>query len=462
MGQMRYYVYFTPILNAEANTYADEIDVSNKILLSGIGSIRRSIDSSDYDVGLFVFSDLELTGVNSQGYFNDMTDSRSIFKATRDRCKVRVVFENIELVRNSSGTVTSETITDTVTFRGLINEEATRLDIVRDKIRFKVLSRDSVLRSTKISSGVVTDGMLFSAAFGAILNVPRITSVLNFDEDDVDPFLDLAIDNGSWFDNKPVKQGLDALLLASNSVLLINDDGDMIIRSRVPDETADIINLYGKNDLHRRENIIDITAYNTGRQRMFNSFVVNGNERSNSTFITTFGLRQKSVTFQFMTDTTKEQIIADTLVDEFKTPKIELSVKVATETAKTINLLDRVSVNYPLRAEPFENSFLPVIGVTAIGDTDQPLPYTFGSIEIPARLGFKVIEIADNPDNFTSLIKLRQIGKDLDDGVFDEPTNCIVGLAVIGTSEICVGGDECDQYNPSVIGGAVIGCTLVA
>lgn len=462
MGQVRYSVYFTPIADSESNSYGGEIDVSDKIVISGIGSIRRSIDSSDYDVGIFVFSDLELTGINDTGYFNEMDDSRSIFRNTRDRCKVRIVFENREMVRDNQGTVVSETVTDTNTFRGLINEEATRLDIVTEKIRFKVLSRDSVLRTTKISSGTITNGMTFSQAFSAILNVPRITSVLNYNPANINPPLNLTVDVPTFFDGKVVKDAIDKLLVASNSVLLVNDAGDMIIRSRDPDESIPVVNLFGKNDLYRRENIIDITAYNSGRQRMFNSFVVGGLERNNSMFITEFGIRQKTFTIDFITNSTKKSLIADALVDQFKTPKIELSVKVATSLAKSINLLDRVSVNYPLRAEPIPGTFLPVVGITTVGDPDYPLPYLFGSIEIPARLGFKVIEIEDNPSNFTSILKLRQIGIDLDDGVLDPPTNCILGFAVVGASIICVGGTACDTYNPSSIGAALIGCTLVA
>lgn len=460
-SHLRYYVYFTPLLVSDSNTYGDEIDVSDRIRLSGIGNIKRSIDSSDYDIGVFTFSDLELVGQNDNGYFND-NDYRSIFTTTRDRCKVRVVFQETELVRNSSGTVLSETIVSTNTYRGLINDEATRLDIVTEAIRFKVLSRDSVLRTTKVSAGVVSNSMNFETAIEAILNIPRITSVLNFDAADINPQLNLGIDNGSYFDNKSVKEALDKLLIASNSVLLINDDGDIVVRSRVPDETRDIVNLYGKNDIHKRENIIDITAYNNGRQRMFTSFVVNNRVTNNDVFIQSFGLKQKRLTLDFLTDNDSIDQVAANLVDEFKTPKIELNVKVSTRIAKDIQLLDRVSVSYPLRVAPIEGMFLPVIGITEIGDTLMPLPYTFGSIDIPSRLAFKVIEIEDNPEKFTSILKLRQSGKDLDDGVFDLPNNCILGFAFLGTSEICVGGDACATWNPSVLGGALLGCTEVA
>lgn len=461
MGSMRYFVFFTPIDQVDQRTYLSEIDVSDRIKMTGIGSIRRSIDAADYDIGVFTFSDLELVGLNFNGYFNE-EDSRSIFPSGRDLCKVRVVFENVEMVRNSSGTVLSETITDTVTFRGLINEEGTRLDLTTETIRFKVLSRDSVLRTTKISSGVVVSGMSFKQALEAILNVPRITSVLNFDADNIQPKLNLTIDEGDFFDDKSVKEALDKLLFASNSVLLIEDIGDIIVKSRDPLTTRPLVSLYSKNDLHRRENVIDITAYNQGKQRMFTSVVINDFERSNSAFVQTFGLRQKKFDLDFITDSFKAQTIADELVDEFKTPKIELNVKVSTELSKTIQLLDRVSVNYPLRTKPIAGTFLPIIGVTVLGDSEMPLPEVFGSIEIPARFAFKVIEIEDNPEKFTSILKLRQMGKNLDDGVFDTPNSCILGFSTLGFAPICEGGAACDTWNPSVLGAALMGCTVIS
>jgi len=448
-------------MDSDANVYGPEVDVSDSIRVDGIGSISKSIDAGDYDVWVFAFSDLELVGINENGYFNE-NDFRSIFFSTRDRCKVRVLFQEVELSRNSSGTVISELATDTVTFRGLINDEATRLDLVTDKIRFKVLSRDSVLRTTKISSGVVTNSMMLSNAIAAILNVPRITSVLNFDAANINPDLDATIDVGAFFNNKSVKEALDKLLFAANSVLLINDAGDMIVRSREPDETRPILNLFGKNDLHKRENIIDVTTYNNGRQRMFTSFVVNQRERSNTAHVQSFGLRQKKVTLDFLTNTDTIDSVADRLVDEFKTPKIELNVRVATRVVREIQLLDRVSVNYPLRVKPIAGKFLPVIGITAIGDVDMPLPSTFGSLAIPDRLAFKVIEIEDNPEKFTTILKLRQMGKDLDDGIFDLPNNCLLGFAVIGFAEICVGGTNCDKFlGVANIGAAQVGCSVI-
>jgi hypothetical protein len=196
---------------------------------------------------------------------------------------------------------------------------------------------------------------------------------------------------------------------------------------------------------------------------MFTSFVVNDRETSNSVYVQAYGFRQKKVTLDFMTNTTKIDRIAARAVSEWKTPKIEVNVKVATQVAKDLRLLDPVSVSHPFRLKPPPGTFLPIIGVTKIGDADQPLPYTYGSVEIPARIKFKVIEIEDNVEKFTSILKLRQAGTSSGDGQFDSPGQCgTIGFSMISESTICTGGDDCDQYNPSVLGAAVISCTRIA
>ena len=458
MAELRYKVYFTPLLRSDDSTYASEIDVSDYIRAAGVGSIRRSIDASDYDVGVFSFSDVELTAANINGYFNEM-DTRSIFRSTRDRCKVRVEFSQVEYVRSSSGTVLSESEAARVTFNGLINEEATRLDITQETIRFKVLSRDSVLRTTKISSGSITTGMTFSQCFFTILNVPKITAVLNVDALNINPSLDLEIDNGNAFNKLSVKEALDKLLLASNSAMLINDAGDIIIRDRSASEGTTLWNLYGKNDVHRRENILDITAYNTGRQRMFTAFQVNGEQRVNNVYVEAFGFKEKKIDIAFISDFQKEIAIADKLVSEWKTPKIELNCKIPTQIASQMQLLDRVSVSYPLRTTPAPGKFLPVCGIVSCGDTSEPLPFVYGSIDIPARIKFKVIEIEDNVETFTSIVKLRQAGIDTGDGYIDSPESNILGFAKCGFAA-AGSGDIAEMWNPSVVGAAKLGYTM--
>lgn len=462
--QKRYRVYMTPITDIIMGTYGDEIDVSDKIFISGVSSIRRSLDSADYGFGVFVFSDLTLKGSNKDGYFNDENDTRSIFKFSRDLCKVRVVFEEVEITRNSSGLVTGDTVTQTVTYRGLVNEEATRFNPADDSVSFKILSLDSVFRTTKVQGGSVATGSSPKTAMENILNQPKITSILGFSASNINPSLNtFTIDDGSAFDNRDVQDALSELLLISNSVLLIDSSQNIIVRSREEGTTNPILNLHGKSDMQGRENIIAMKNFNSGRHRSFTAVKVNNTEANNSAYVQTFGYRVKNISIDSITDATKEEEIAESLVDEFKHPKMEVEVVVPYALIKNSELLDRVSINYPLRMKKSEEgTFLPVVGVAKIGDALTPLPFTYGSIEIHRRYLFKIIEIGIDATKFIGTLKCRQTGTVYDDGIIDTPNNCFVDFAVIGVARICAGGDPCDTYNPSAVGAAQVGCTRIA
>ncbi len=454
----RYKVTFQPL--SRTDVYDAVIDVSDRVEISGIKNIRKSIDSGDYDIGVYTFDDISIKGFNDDGFFNDSEDSRSMFITTRDRTKVIVEF--LQLTLDSNG---SEVEVSTISFRGLINEEATRANIITDNIVFRVLSRDSVIRNTKVSSGAITNGTSIKNAMFQILSNSRITSVLGVSLSNINPDLDITIDDGSDFNDKPTNDAINEMALVSNSVMIIDSSDNVIIKSRDEDETKNVLNLFGKGDIHGRENIITITKYNTGQHRMFTSVIFNGREKSDGPISSEFGLRQKSITLPFITLNATEDLIAARLLKEFKAPKIELNLKIPTRIANGVDLLDRVSVNYPLRLKPpLGSTFMPVIGVTKIGSTTELLPDTFGSIEIPDNLAFKVIEITENPTTFETLFKLRQIGTELNDGVFNIPGSAIVGFAIVGEAVLQVDTAESAvaTWSPGIVGGGQIGLSKIA
>lgn len=417
MTDIRYSVYFTPLIRNQ--TYGTEVDVSDRVLIQGISSIKKSIDDTNYDIGIYTFGDITLRCINADGLFNE-DDYRSMFITSRDLTQVRVVFTD------SDG--------DTVEFRGLINDEATRVNLENDEINFKVLALDSALRTTKVPAGSVANNETVSSAIFSVLNQSRITSVLTLSEANINPDLDVEIDDGSAFENRTVKDAINELLLISNSVFLIDSSNNIIVKSRGEDTTKSVLNLFGKNDIFGRENIIRIGEYNNGRHRMFNSVKVNNTEESNTGFESDFGTRQKSFNVNSITTTSKETTIAERLVDEFKTPKIELEVTIPTTLGKDVDLLDRVSINYPLRLESDSGMFLPVYGITQYGSTDEPYPTQIGSLSINQNIAFKVISIKHNPRQFETTLKLRQSGTNTNDGVYSVAGSQLYGFARYGES----------------------------
>lgn len=440
----RYRVYATPRVSDTA--YGAEVDISDYVQNVGIKNIIRGFDSGDYDVGIYVFGDIDLVCYDRDGKLSDEFDSRTIFRSGRDLAKIRVVFSAAD--------------GDTTTFNGLITESATRDDFLSGLRTFRVLSQDSVIRTAYVTGGQVTAGDTCTAAIKKILNVPMITKVLTFDLAQISVGLDFTIDDPTAFENRSVKDVMTEILTATSSVMIIDSTGTIVVRSRTEDQSRPTLNLYGKSDIFARENIVAIQNYNTGWNRIFTSFSVNGQVATSSAFATGYGFRQKTLTFKWITSNATALLVATKLLNQFSVPKIELQVQIATQIAKGVKLLDRVSINYPLRIKPAAGSFLPVVGISKIGGSDL-LPSTVGQISISPAIAFKVTEIQDDPSQFLTTLKLRQVGSTTSDGFFNVAGNAIVGFAIVGQAVISGVGTG-PEYNPAYVGGAKVGFTKVA
>lgn len=439
MTSKQYKIYLTPKIGEF--TYGDEIQISAEILFNGIKTMKKSIDASDHEVGVYTYGDIALKVINKDGKYNDETDGRSVFKYSRDLAKIRVDYSD------GNGDITR--------FKGLINDEATKQDLDKEEISFRVLSNDSVIRTTKVAGGLIADGVLASNAIKSILNQSKILSVLNYSASNINVDQDFIVDEGSKFDNKNARKALNDLLVATNSVLIIDSSDNMIVQSR-DENSGDILNLYGPYDEKMRQNIHGVRKYNSGKHRTFTSIKIGGLDVSDNGFVLDYGYRQLERTLDFITSDATKTIVATKILNEFKMPRVELEISVPTHIVKNSELLDSVSINYPLRLKRIKDKFLPIIGITKIGDSEMPLPDAFGSASISPAIGFKIIEIAENPTKFETILKLRQFGW------FTDPASCIIGFATIGEATICGTGEACDKWNPAAISGGQIGCTKIA
>lgn len=413
MNQVQYRVYLTPRI--ALGVYGAEVEISDYVALSGNSQISKSIDSTDFTICLYTFNDVTLICDNSQGLFSDFSDSRSLFIYSRDLALIRIVYDN-------TGGVSPPLI-----YKGLVQEEATSVDLEQDQLTFTILGLDSVLRKNIVPAQAVSNRMLASAAFATILGTPDITSVLRFSSSNVNLAYNCTVDLGAKFDNISKADAVTKLLGACNSVLLIDSSGNIIIQGRNANYGNPINYFYGKGDQNGRENVINLTNYDNGYQRLFNSIVITtGNDQSNNPTevhddisIKTFGLRQKSLSFDFldgMNNPSNVLGVAHALRDEFKFPKPELEVEVPTDLVSSVELLDLCSINFPFMTLP-TGPFLPVCGITTCGDSNYPLPKITGALAIDPSWGWKVIQRDDNIDIFTTVLTIRQMGVSSTDGI---------------------------------------------
>jgi hypothetical protein len=398
MTDKAYKVYLTPLI--KEMTYGDEVEISDYVINSSLGSIKKMTDSNDGTIGEYALGSCDLTCSNYNGEFNQ-DDPRSHFPYKRDGSKIRVTYY--------------DSLTEsTLSFRGLVNDEGTTSS-EDDTIKIKVIELANILRKEQIGGGTVNIGDTFSDAIKSLLNQPAITAVLTYDENEISVGLDLEIDDEGYFGNISTWDGIKALLIVSNSIIYI-DNETVKVKARNY-KTGDVAYFYGPGDQLDRENIIKISNYNNGAHRIFNSVTINDYNHTDSTSASWFGLKEKSLTFSFITDTTKESLIAQTLVEQFRYPRIEFEMTVPTSMANDIDFFDTIGVTHPVRTKPYSTNHAALWDVSKYDTTGDTWNVDFGGFTIDGRLAFKIIQRTESPKDFLTTLKMRGRGKTFDDGI---------------------------------------------
>jgi hypothetical protein len=389
----------TPLI--DEMTYGTEIEISDLVANASLGSIKKNTDSDDGTIGEYLLGNFDLTCANFCGEFNE-GDPRSLFPWKRDKSKIRVEYYDSLTNYTSS-------------FKGIIIEAGTSQEAVEELVKIKVMALESILRKILVSGGKIIAGMTFLNAIKALLNQTEIVAVLTYDPADIAVSLDLTIDDESPFANISTWEAIKLLLIASNSVIYI-DDETVNVRPRNYN-TNNIRYFYGPGDTLDRENIIKISNYNNGAHRIFNSIKINETLYTDATSANWFGLSKKEFTLDFITDADKETLIARELVDQFKLPRIEFQMTVSTDLANTVDFFDTIAVSHPIQSKP-SPGYDGALWDTARYDTaDSVYNVDFGGTTIDGRLAFQLIQRTENPNEFTTTLKLRGRGKTFDDGV---------------------------------------------
>lgn len=418
-----YQVLITPLI--KKNTYGTIIDVTKEVEIEdyikqrGITSIKREVDNGDFDIGVFVFDSISLTCLNINGRFSDQNDSRSMFKFMRDKAKVQVKFFD------------GKSNTASIAFKGILDDRATKMNFEKNEVKFKILSQDSIINRLKVPAGSIVNGSMVSTAIKNILNLPEISGVLNYNVSNINPLNDYVIDVGDHFDGMTAKDALDELLLVSNSVLLVDKDDNIIVRSR-EFNSGRIFNFFGEGDIFGRQNIVNIKNYNNGLQRAFNTIKVGEQSASSRGFIDQYGDNVKAIKFEFITNPETQARIAADILDYWKAPKTELEIVAKTSEVKALNFFDLVVIDYYYRVKPSQGEKLPMYGSAIYGNAVYPI--VTGNLKIRPKMAFKVIGISEDPNIFLTTVKLREIGSSIDDGYFDS-IGTYYGSAIYGNNE---------------------------
>jgi len=237
-----------------------------------------------------------------------------------------------------------------------------------------------------------------------------ITDLLTVDAANINVGTDSIMDDKSSLENKTVKAAFKEILLAANAVLYIDD---LTVRVTTRSESAALKQtFFGQGASDGIENIIDITKFRTGANRVKNFWTWKDTTlvQQDASSITTFGIRDKEINLDIITDNTKRNTILTNLKNEFRNEKTEFLL----ETILTYDLisrvfLDKVAVDYPTIVQSSDGEPIPVYDQSDVYGIAR-YPFENFSLTIPSTDEFKIISKDINTRDQTMVLGLRKVG----------------------------------------------------
>lgn len=357
-------------------TYEAEFtEITDSILGDGVGALLESLDNTEFDIGVYKNSNVNLKLDNRDGRFDDVGSTESIFRFRRSGSLVKITWEKGDSGAPICGIAIagqSELSEEVDLFIGLINDKGADFNPVNDIVRLPVLGRLSIFDETDVPFSDIANGETISTIMKTILNQTKITDVLTFSAANINPGVDVVVDDVSSYENETVKPTLDELLLISNSVLYVSGN-DIIVAPRTF-EAASSFTFFGQDAISGAENIEKISKIKNGINQVFNLLKWDDTSisASDSTSVLNFGVRPKKFSVDSITNNANRQILLDNILSFFKDKKQELIIKTGLDyNSLDLTLLDRVTIDYPTVAFT-TGAPIPKYGISVYGVAQYP------------------------------------------------------------------------------------------
>lgn len=405
----RYRVYVKPFL--DDGTYAADFQEITKDVVS-VGDPKQAIDNTDFDVGVIKSSGMNIVLRNDHGLYSGEETLRSIFRYSRKNSIIKVTWDyrDYDLIAGFFTAGSEPLGGEYELFRGLINDITSASDIKKQQATFTVLGFETLLDEIEVPFSTINNGDLLSSVIYKCLNQAPFTTSITVSALNISLGTDVAIDDKTNLENKTVGQVLKNILLAGNAVLYIKNL-TVYVTSRTPSATV-AKTFYGQASNLGIENIINIPKIRDGLNRVFNlwTWKDTSTDVRDTTSLTHYGVRPKDMSLDLINDgsTSKITTILTANKTEFAFPKIELDLEVALdyETA-ALNILDRVAIDYPTVAIPYDGGELPRYGLVKYGEVRYP--YTQWTLTIDISTNFKIMNRKVNIKKQTMSFGLREI-----------------------------------------------------
>lgn len=389
-------------------SYVDDwIDVTKDVVK--IGMLKQDADSLDYQLGVFRNSSFDITFSNRSGRFSDIDNSESYFRFKRNDTQIRVIWDTCE-EEPLVGWITLPMLIspEAVVFDGVLSDDATKEDAKTEEIPFKVLGLEALFQRVEVPFASLSIGDTVAEVIFATLNQSPITDLLTVEIGNITPDQDLALDAVDFLENKTGKDLLDGILKHSNSVCFVKD---RIVYVTDKDAGPSVVaTFYGQASQSGAENIIAAKNLSGGLNRVFNLLYWSETvaKQKNNVSIAKYGVRKEEFNYDGFTNTTKQNTILAAILADFKDPKKELEITVpATYESVTINLFEKITIDYPTVFVATSGFELPICGIAVCGE--GVLPKGLWSLTISPADEFKVLSKQIDVNKHEVTLKLRGV-----------------------------------------------------
>jgi len=407
MGVFNFYI---KPFNDDGTYATDWIDVTDDANKSSISSLKRDLDNTDFDTGVFRYSNFTLSLRNSHGKYGDVgVSGRSIFKYKRSDSLIKITWRQNPLIPVMGFIPPGELWLheELEIFQGLLNDETLSLDLETQDIDFRVLGKESIFSRVETPFSILNNNDTIKEIIYDCLNQTEITNLLTVNLANINPTVNAICDLIAEFENTTVQEVLDSLLVASNSYLYIQND-TIYVTDKTPGATTSF-KFYGQASSKGPENLMNIGKIKNGVSKVNN--YITWKETTLLSYdidsVNKYGVRKKEVGYDFITNTTQRNNILASYKNGFKDPKetLELETPMRLDSAKLF-LKDGVKIDYPTNYYSSEG-LLPICGIAICGQARTPNKVWFFTIS--DTVVYMITGITINMRNESIVFKLRGV-----------------------------------------------------
>ena len=408
MGKFRAYV---KPFDADGQYLTDFIDISDDLLK--VGDINISIDNSDFNVGIIKNSSVKVTLRNDHGRYSDADSAQSIFTYKRKNAVVKITWDRRSdpLICGFFKAGHEMLGYEEIIFEGVLSEVNSLSNVLEQFAEFSVLGYEAVLDEMEVPFDDLDATEDYVDAVFACLNQAPFNQLVTVDIANIETDYDPAFDTKDDLENKTVGEVLKTLLLDMGAVLYLKNNV-VYVSPRTPTASSQRT-FYGQGSVNGIEDILTITGYRDGVNRVFNYWTWNDTvlRALDTDSMELYGIKKKSLDSPTLlgASTTKINTILGSYRDEFGTAKIEFNLEATIEyRALGLAILDRVTVDYPTVYISADNNIIPRYGSAAYGASRYP----YGRWDVtldPGAYSFKILGIKYSPTKNTVTFKLREI-----------------------------------------------------